>query len=100
MLWLLSGLVCLLAARLAAVWLCLSHRYPEWRTRRSAERRASGPLAFAMLHANPLFDGQGFLDWHHPRNRRTRIRFSLMGVALLALAFVAHTSLFSLLGNL
>ncbi|MFD2439467.1 hypothetical protein ACFSS8_03970 [Paracoccus kondratievae] len=60
MLWLSSGMACLLAARLAAIWLCLSHRYPEWRLRRLAEGRSSGPLAFGMLHANPLFDGQGF----------------------------------------
>ncbi|WP_287886283.1 MULTISPECIES: hypothetical protein [Paracoccus] len=100
MLWLSSGIACLLAARLAAICLCLGHRYPEWRLRRLAEGRASGPLAFGMLHANPLFDGQGFLDWHHPRNRRERIRLYAVGAVFLALALLVFRGLAAAIGGL
>jgi len=100
MLWLSSGMACLLAARLAAIWLCLSHRYPEWRLRRLTEGRSSGPLAFGMLHANPLFDGQGFLDWHHPRNRRERIRLYAVGAVFLALALLVFWGLAAAVGGM
>jgi len=100
MLWLSSWMVCLLTARLAAIWLCLGHRYPKWRNRRLAEGRVSGLLGFGMLHANPLFDGQGFLDWHHPRNRRKRIRLYAVGAAFLALAFLVRWGLFAVVNGL
>lgn len=100
MLWLSSGMVCFLTARLAAIWLCLGHRYPEWRARRLAEGRASGLLAFGMLHANPLFDGQGFLDWHHPRNLRERIRLYAVGAVFLALALLVFWGLAAAVGDL
>ncbi|QRZ15501.1 hypothetical protein JWJ88_14225 [Paracoccus methylovorus] len=87
-------------ARLAAMWLCLGHRYPEWQARRLAEGRVSGPLAFGMLYANPVFDGQGFLDWFHPRNRRERIRLYAVGAVFLALGFLVFLGLFVLVNGL
>jgi len=94
-----GGLACLAAARLLAIWLCLGHRYPAWR-RRLAEGRVSGPLAFWMLHANPLFDGQGFLDWHHPGNRRERPRSAAVGAVFLALALPAFGGLAAAIGRM
>lgn len=89
MLWPLCFLCLVLLGRLAATRLCIDHRYPAWRARRRTAGRSAGYLAFAMLHASPFFDGQGFLDWYHPDNRRERLRFVMVGAVFIVLAPLA-----------
>lgn len=99
MLWPLAFLACAVFARLAATRLCLDDRYPAWRARRRAEGRWSSYLAFAMLHANPLFDGQGYLDWFHPANRREHWLFALIGAVAFILSLLACGTLIALVNG-
>lgn len=64
-------LSCVLAI-LFARHLVLGERYSEWQARRQVQGRMAGYPAFLMFYGNPLFDGESFLEWRHPSNRRRR----------------------------